>query len=139
MIRTISFCVALIAKIKKSIDQTEEEKTTIKIGGGLTMISMIMFASIQTYNWIHKEDVLVRQINFIASYIIFGIIIPFIIIIRSENMTLYLKRNMKKCFHSPEDGNLQTENVNLVVIPNTQALNNSIMHSENPDGSLSLR
>ena len=139
MIRSISFCVALIAKIKKSIDQTEEAKTTIKIGGGLTMISMIMFASIQTYNWIHKEDiVLVYQINFIASYVIFGIIIPSIIIKRSENMTLYLKRNMKKCFYSPEDGILQTENINMVVIPNTQTLNNSIMHNENPDGSLSL-
>ena len=102
------------------------------------MISMIMFASIQTYNWIHKEDiVLVYQINFIASYVIFGIIVPSIIIKRSENMTLYLKRNMKKCFCSPEDGILQTENINMVVIPNTQTLNNSIMHSENPDGSLS--
>ena len=139
MIRSISFCVALIVKIKKSIDQTEEAKTTIKIGGGLTMISMITFASIQTYNWIHKEDiVLVYQINFIASYVIFGIIIPFIIIKRNENMTLYLKSNMRKCFRSPDDENLQTDNVNLVVIPNAQTLNNSIMHNENTNGSLSL-
>ena len=137
-IRTVTFGIALIAKIKKSINQTEEAKTTIKIGGGLTMFFLIIFASIQIYNWIHKEDVvLIYQINFIISYIIFGIIIPSIIIKRSENMTLYLKRNFKKCLPSPTDMDLQPDKVDIVVIPNTETPNDSIAHSEKPDDLVS--
>ena len=70
-----------------------------QVVGGCTLLSLLTFALIQYFYWININKVktrqLQRQISWVATFLIFGIGIPFTIIKRSQKMTEYGKEFLK--------------------------------------------
>ena len=96
IIRIVTFVAVLIIKIRQAEYQSEETNNTLKIVGGFTLISLIFFVLIQFFYWIIDiNEVLGRQLSWVATFLIFGIGIPFTIIKRSQKMTQYMKAEIQ--------------------------------------------
>ena len=112
IIRIVTFVIVLVIKIMKAEDQNAEKKATLKIVGGMTLVSLITHNLV--FFWIELNEVLRLQITWLLTMSIFGIGIPCIIIKRSENMTQYLmeysKRKIQEIFPCVEfDENSHSE------------------------------
>ena len=99
IVRIVTFVVVFITKIWQVEGQNEETKRTLQVVGGWTLLSLLTFALMQYFYWININKVdtrqLQRQISWVATFLIFGIGIPFTIITRSEKMTEYGKEFLK--------------------------------------------
>ena len=99
ILRIVTFVVVFITKIWQVEGQNEETKRTLQVVGGWTLLSLLTFALMQFFYWININKVntrqLQRQISWVATWLIFGIGIPFIIIKRSQKMTEYGKEFLK--------------------------------------------
>ena len=61
-IRVITFVVVLIMKIKKSENQNEETKKTLKIVGSVIFLLIGTFGLVKLLNWIGDYAILGKQI-----------------------------------------------------------------------------
>ena len=99
IVRIVTFVVVFITKIWQVEGQNEETKRTLQVVGGWTLLSLLTFALMQYFYWININKVntrqLQRQISWVATWLIFGVGIPFIIIKRSQKMTEYGKEFLK--------------------------------------------
>ena len=99
IVRIVAFVVVFITKIWQVEGENEETKRTLKVIGGWTLLSLLIFVLIQFVYWINitKDNTrqLQRQTSWIATFLIFGIGIPFTIIKRSQKMTEYGKEFLK--------------------------------------------
>ena len=113
-IRVITFVVVLIIKIKKSENQDEETKKTLKIVGSTLFLLIGIFGLVKLLSWIDDHAVLGKQISYIAGLFCFGNVVPTIIIRRSLKMTEYFIKSTKEkfyyiltCLLSPDDDEFQ--------------------------------
>ena len=113
-IRVITFVVVLIIKIKKSENQDEETKKTLKIVGSVIFLFIGIFFFIKLLSWIDDHAVLGKQISYLAGAFCFGNVVPTIIIRRSFKMTEYFIKSTKEkfyyiltCLRSPDDDEFQ--------------------------------
>ena len=99
IVRIVTFVVVFITKIWQVEGQNEETKRTLQVVGGWTLLSLLIFVLMQYFYWININKVntrqLQRQISWVATFLIFGIGIPFTIIKRSHKMTEYGKEFLK--------------------------------------------
>ena len=99
IVRIVTFVVVFITKIWQVEGQNEETKRTLQVVGGWTLLSLLTFVLMQYFYWININKVntrqLQRQISWVATFLIFGIGIPFTIIKRSHKMTEYGKEFLK--------------------------------------------
>ena len=96
-IRTITFLVVLIIKIKKSENQIEATKNTFKLLGGVTLMIIFVFFLIKLLYWrIDINEVLGKQILYLVGLFCWGIMVPSIIIKRSQTMTEYMQEYIKE-------------------------------------------
>ena len=97
IVRLVTFVVVFTSKIW--LVEGQETKRTLQVVGGWTLLSLLTFALMQFFYWININEVntrqLQRQISWVATWLIFGIGIPFIIIKRSQKMTEYGKEFLK--------------------------------------------
>ena len=114
-IRVITFVVVLIMKIKKSENQNEETKKTLKIVGSVIFLLIGTFGLVKLLNWIGDYAILGKQISYMAGLFCFGIVVPTIIIRRSLKMTEYFIKSTKEniydimtCLQSSDDDEFQT-------------------------------
>ena len=96
VIRTVTFMIVLIIKIRKSEDQSQETKNTLKIVGGVTLLIVCIFALVKLLHWIEVGDALGKQITYFGGIFCYGVVIPGIIISRSHKMTKYYKESCKE-------------------------------------------
>ena len=99
IVRIVAFVVVFISKIWQVEGESEETRRTLKVVGGWTLLSLLIFVLIQFVYWINITKVntrqLQRQTSWVATFLIFGIGIPFTIIKRSQKMTEYGKEFLK--------------------------------------------
>ena len=114
-IRVITFVVVLIMKIKKSENQNEETKKTLKIVGSVIFLLIGTFGLVKLLNWIGDNAILGKQISYMAGLFCFGIVVPTIIIRRSLKMTEYFIKSTKEkvydimaCLQSSDDDEFQS-------------------------------
>ena len=98
-IRVITFVVVLTMKIKKSENQNEETKKTLKIVGSVIFLLIGTFCLVKLLSWIGDHAVLGKQISYMAGLFCFGIVVPTIIIRRSLKMTEYFIKSTKEKFY----------------------------------------
>ena len=113
-IRVITFVVVLIMKIKKSENQNEETKKTLKIVGSVIFLLIVLFGLVKILSWTGDHAVLGKQISYMAGLFCFGNVVPTIIIRRSLKMTEYFVKSTKEklyyiltCLRSPDDDEFQ--------------------------------
>ena len=114
-IRVITFVVVLIIKIKKSENQDEETKKTLKIVGSVIFLLIGTFGLVKLLNWIGENAILGKQISYMAGLFCFGIVVPTIIIRRSLKMTEYFIKSTKEkiydimmCLRTSNDDEFQS-------------------------------
>ena len=100
VIRTVTFMIVLIIKIRKSEDQSQETKNTLKIVGGVTLLIVCIFALVKLLHWIEVGDALGKQITYFGGIFCYGVVIPGIIISRSHKMTKYYKESCKEMVYN---------------------------------------
>ena len=76
--------VVLIIKIRKSEDQSQETKNTLKIVGSVTFLIVGIFGLVKLLHWIEVGDALGKQIGYLGGIFCYGVVIPAIIIARSH-------------------------------------------------------
>ena len=99
-IRVLTFVVVLIMKIKKSENQNEETKKTLKIVGSVIFLLIGTFGLVKLLNWIGDHAILGKQISYMAGLLCFGIVVPTIIIRRNLKMREYFIKSTKEKFYS---------------------------------------
>ena len=114
-IRIITFVVVLTLKIKKSENQNEETKKTLKIVGSVIFLLVGTFFLVKLLRWTGDHAVLGKQISYMAGLFCFGNVVPTIIIRRSPKMTEYFIKSTKEkfndiltCLRSPDDDEFQS-------------------------------
>ena len=114
-IRLITFVVVMTMKIKKSENQNEETKKTLKIVGILIFLLIGTFYLVKLLSWKGDHAVLGKQISYMAGLFCFGNVVPTIIIRRSLKMTEYFIKSTKEkfyyiltCLQSPDDDEFQS-------------------------------
>ena len=95
-IRVITFVVVLIMKIKKSDNQNEETKKTLKIVGSIIFLLIGAFGLVKILSWIGDYAVLGKQISYLAGAFCFGNVVPTIIIRRNPKMSEYFIKSTKE-------------------------------------------
>ena len=100
VIRTVTFMIVLIIKVRKSEDQSQETKNTLKIVGGVTLLIVCIFALVKLLHWIEVGDALGKQITYLGGIFCYGVVIPGIIIARSHKMTKYFKERCKEMVYN---------------------------------------
>ena len=114
-IRTITFVLVLTIKIKKSENQNEETKKTLKIVGSVIFLLIGTFSLVKLLRWTGDHAVLGKQISYMAGLFCFGNVVPTIIIRRSPKMTEYFIKSTKEkisdilmFLRSPDDDEFQS-------------------------------
>ena len=114
-IRVITFVVVLTIKIKKSENQDEETKKTLKIVGSIIFLLIGTFYLVKLLSWIGDYAVLGKQISYMAGLFCFGNVVPTLIIRMSLQMTEYFCNSTKEkfydimtCLQSPDDDEFQS-------------------------------